>query len=73
MRESLTGAVHCERLCRGCAAALMDWEFVLASAAVSGHGRDIAVTRRDVNEIQLAKGAIRAGIEIFAARSGIDG
>ncbi len=46
-------------------------EFLLAPAAVSGHGRDIAVTRRDVNEIQLAKGAIRAGIEILLQEAGL--
>ena len=46
-------------------------EFVLAPAAQSGHGRDVLVTRRDVNEIQLAKGAIRAGIEILLAEAGI--
>lgn len=40
-------------------------EFVLVEASASGHGREIAVTRRDVHEIQLAKGAIRAGIEIL--------
>jgi uncharacterized 2Fe-2S/4Fe-4S cluster protein (DUF4445 family) len=46
-------------------------EFVLVSASDSGHGRDIVVTRKDVNEIQLAKGAIRAGIEILLAEAGI--
>lgn len=40
-------------------------EFILAEAAETGHGRDVVVTRKDVNEIQLAKGAIRAGIEIL--------
>ncbi len=39
--------------------------FILAPAATSGHGRDIVVTRSDVHEIQLAKGAIRAGIELL--------
>jgi uncharacterized 2Fe-2S/4Fe-4S cluster protein (DUF4445 family) len=46
-------------------------EFVLADAASSGHGREVLVTRRDVNEIQLAKGAIRAGIEILLSEAGI--
>jgi uncharacterized 2Fe-2S/4Fe-4S cluster protein (DUF4445 family) len=40
-------------------------EFVLAPAGETGHGREVVVTRKDVNEIQLAKGAIRAGIEIL--------
>ena len=46
-------------------------EFVLAFAEATGHGRDIIVTRKDVNEIQLAKGAIRAGIEILLHEAGI--
>jgi uncharacterized 2Fe-2S/4Fe-4S cluster protein (DUF4445 family) len=40
-------------------------EYLLVPAAQTGHGRDVVITRRDVNEIQLAKGAIRAGIEIM--------
>jgi uncharacterized 2Fe-2S/4Fe-4S cluster protein (DUF4445 family) len=46
-------------------------EFVLALAEETAHGRDIIVTRKDVNEIQLAKGAIRAGIDILLAEAGI--
>ena len=44
---------------------------VLVPAGKSGHGRDILITRKDVNEIQLSKGAIRTGIEILAAEAGI--
>jgi uncharacterized 2Fe-2S/4Fe-4S cluster protein (DUF4445 family) len=40
-------------------------ECLLVPAAQTGHGRDMIVTRKDINEIQLAKGAIRAGIEIL--------
>jgi uncharacterized 2Fe-2S/4Fe-4S cluster protein (DUF4445 family) len=46
-------------------------EFVLAPASETGHGRDVVVTRKDVNEIQLAKGAIRAGIDILLQEAGI--
>ncbi len=46
-------------------------EFLLVPGAEAGHGRDIVVTRKDVNEIQLAKGAIRAGIEILIKEAGI--
>ena len=46
-------------------------EFLLAPAALTGHGRDVVITRRDINEIQLAKGAIRAGIEIMLRKGGI--
>ena len=46
-------------------------EFLLVPAAQTGHGRDVVITRRDINEIQLAKGAIRAGIEIMLRKGGI--
>lgn len=46
-------------------------EFVLASSSISAHGRDIIITRKDINEIQLAKAAIRAGIEILLKEAGI--
>lgn len=45
--------------------------FILAAADETAHGREIQVTRKDVNEIQLAKGAIRAGIEILLKEAGI--
>lgn len=44
---------------------------LLAPAEKSGHGRDIYVTRHDVNEIQLAKGAIRAGIRVLLQQAGL--
>lgn len=47
-------------------------EFVLVPAANTGHGRDIVVTRKDVNEIQLAKAAIRTGVEILLAEAGLE-
>lgn len=40
-------------------------EFVLASAAEGGSQRDVVITQNDVNAIQLAKGAIRAGLAIL--------
>jgi uncharacterized 2Fe-2S/4Fe-4S cluster protein (DUF4445 family) len=46
-------------------------EFILAPATATGHGRDLIVNRRDINEIQLAKGAIRAGVEILLRETGI--
>jgi Uncharacterized metal-binding protein len=42
-------------------------EFVLAHGA----GRDIVVTRQDISEIQLAKGAIRSGLELLLEEAGI--
>jgi uncharacterized 2Fe-2S/4Fe-4S cluster protein (DUF4445 family) len=46
-------------------------EFLMVPAEFTGHGRDIVVTRKDVNEIQLAKGAIRAGIDILLVEAKI--
>lgn len=40
-------------------------ELLLASARDSGSGRDVVITQKDVNEIQLAKGAIRAGLDVL--------
>ena len=40
-------------------------EFVLVTAGEGGNGRDVVLTRGDVGEIQLAKGAMRAGINIL--------
>ena len=46
-------------------------ELLLAPATSTGHGNEIVVTREDVHEIQLAKAAIRAGIEVLLAEAGI--
>ncbi|MBW8012517.1 MAG: DUF4445 domain-containing protein [Chloroflexi bacterium] len=46
-------------------------EYLLIGADETGHGRDIIVTRKDINEIQLAKAAIRAGVEILFNRANI--
>jgi len=48
-------------------------ELVLAHGEKTGHGKDVVVTRKDVNEIQLAKGAIRAGVEILLEVVGLAG
>jgi len=47
-------------------------EFVLVPADETGHQRDIIISRKDVNEIQLAKAAIRAGLDILLAEAGIE-
>ncbi len=46
-------------------------EFVLAWAKETPIDQDIVVTQRDVRQIQLAKGAIRAGCQIMMERLGI--
>ncbi|MCA9976025.1 MAG: DUF4445 domain-containing protein, partial [Anaerolineales bacterium] len=40
-------------------------EFCLVPAVQSGSNRDVVITQKDVNEIQLAKGAIHAGLQIL--------
>ena len=46
-------------------------DMLLAAADSSGRDREIVVTRDDVNEIQLAKGAIRAGIDVLMEKAGV--
>jgi uncharacterized 2Fe-2S/4Fe-4S cluster protein (DUF4445 family) len=47
-------------------------EFVLVNHLDSGNGQDIVITRQDINEIQLAKGAIRTGIDALLETAGIE-
>jgi len=47
-------------------------EVLIAGADRTGTGRDIAMSRVDINEIQLAKGAMRAGIELLFQEAGIE-
>jgi len=47
-------------------------QMVLAPAAGNGIGRDVVITQGDVNEIQLAKGAIESGITILLDATGTD-
>lgn len=44
-------------------------EFLLVSAAASAHGHDITLTQQDIGQIQLAKGAILAGMELLLERA----
>ncbi|MCD4753292.1 MAG: ASKHA domain-containing protein [Anaerolineaceae bacterium] len=46
-------------------------KFILVPPEQSGTGNEIVVSRQDVNEIQLAKGAIRAGIEVLLLEADI--
>jgi len=45
--------------------------FILVPADKSGINRDVCVSRQDVNEIQLAKAAIRAGVEVLLKEADI--
>lgn len=46
-------------------------EVVIVPANQNGLDRDLVVTRKDVNEIQLAKSAIRVGVEILLQNSSL--
>jgi uncharacterized 2Fe-2S/4Fe-4S cluster protein (DUF4445 family) len=46
-------------------------EYVLVPAIQTGLHRDLVVTRKDVHEIQLAKSAIRVGVEILLQNAGL--
>jgi len=45
--------------------------FVLVPIEKSGTDKDVSVSRQDINEIQLAKAAIRAGVEVLLTEAGI--
>jgi uncharacterized 2Fe-2S/4Fe-4S cluster protein (DUF4445 family) len=45
--------------------------FVLVPKSQAGIDRDLLVTRKDIHEIQLAKSAIRAGVEILLEQAGL--
>jgi uncharacterized 2Fe-2S/4Fe-4S cluster protein (DUF4445 family) len=46
-------------------------EFLLVDHSKSGNGQDIVISRQDVNEIQLAKGAIQTGIDVLLETAGV--
>jgi len=49
-----------------------DARCILSPAANNGHGRDITISKKDINEIMLAKAAIRTGINILMERTGTE-
>ncbi|SFB01844.1 Uncharacterized 2Fe-2 and 4Fe-4S clusters-containing protein, contains DUF4445 domain [Acetitomaculum ruminis DSM 5522] len=46
--------------------------FVLATKEESGEGKAVYISQKDVREVQLAKGAMAAGIELMSKQLGID-
>lgn len=46
-------------------------ELLLVPSEETGNNQDITISRADINEIQLAKAAIRAGLDILVEESGI--
>lgn len=47
-------------------------EFVLVWAGEAASGRDIVITQRDIRQVQLAKAAFQAGIQILMKHMGVD-
>ena len=47
-------------------------EFLLVPAEQTGTGKDITLTQQDIHEVQLAKAAIRTGIDLLLEEVGID-
>jgi uncharacterized 2Fe-2S/4Fe-4S cluster protein (DUF4445 family) len=47
-------------------------EYVVAWAAESAHGKDIVITKVDIDNLMRAKGAVYAGLAVLAESVGID-
>lgn len=47
-------------------------EFVIAYAGEYGNAKDIVITQKDIRELQLAKAAIAAGIEVLLKEASLD-
>ncbi|MDQ7092043.1 ASKHA domain-containing protein [Desulfosporosinus sp. PR] len=48
------------------------WAFLLADSGETLHGRPIMITQNDIRELQLAKGAIAAGVRVLLKTSGLE-
>jgi len=46
-------------------------EALVADAKITGNNHDIVLNRKDINEVQMAKGAMRAGIELLLDAAGV--
>lgn len=46
-------------------------EILVVPGTFTGHGRDITIGRKDVGSVQLAKAAIRSGIDLLMERVGV--
>jgi len=45
--------------------------FLIAKACITGHGRPIMITQSDIRELQMAKGAMAAGVRVLMETYGI--
>jgi uncharacterized 2Fe-2S/4Fe-4S cluster protein (DUF4445 family) len=72
----LAGTERAAQLPAGIAARLRggnaEREFVVAPAEQAADGRDIVFTQKDLREVQLAKGAVRAAVELLCAEAGVE-
>ncbi len=74
--EGLLGPHNLKASCDPMAARLVEnpetgvYAFCLADAGESGLNKDIFLTQKDVRELQLAKGAISAGVKVLLAEMG---
>jgi uncharacterized 2Fe-2S/4Fe-4S cluster protein (DUF4445 family) len=50
----------------------MEEDFVVSAALDNAFAEDISLTQQDIREVQLAKGAIAAGMSILMKRAGLD-
>lgn len=48
-----------------------DVYYEVVPSTQTGHGRPVVISRSDVNEVQLAKAAIRAGIKLLVEQAGL--
>jgi len=69
--DSLTGKIPDAVLNRIVPGA-MGFDFVLALPDQSHEGKPVVLTQKDVREVQLAKGAIAAGLQIMLREFGVD-
>ena len=46
--------------------------FELVPPALTGHGEPVFLTRKDIQEIQVAKGAMRAGLDVLLGEAGME-
>lgn len=46
-------------------------EFVLVPATTTASGQPIGITQKDIRQLQLAKGAVRAAVDIMLERAGL--
>lgn len=46
--------------------------FLLTEAGITGHGRPIMITQSDIRELQMAKGAMAAGVRVLMETCGIE-